>query len=319
MKHVLHRFSQNAREALIKSQIIARSEAQSFVATHHLLLAITQIPDSLAYRILKESQADISKVAEICNRVIFKQRQESETQGIEDELRLVIQYAFEEAADAGAVYVGTEHLLLGIISLDRSLAAQILTNSKVDLDEVANRVRDVSAEIDPSLLKSLKAEGVETSAIETYGRDLTYDAANAKLDPVIGREDEIDRLVQILSRRTKNNPVLLGDAGVGKTAIVEGLAQKIYHRQVPNSMQSKRVISLNIGALVAGTKFRGDFEERVMKILTEIQEAGNIILFIDELHTLLGAGSATGSLDAANILKPMLAKGEIQTIGAQLF
>jgi ATP-dependent Clp protease ATP-binding subunit ClpC len=319
MKHVLHRFSQNAREALIKSQIIARTEAQSFVATHHLLLALIQIPDSLAYRMLKESQADITKITEICNRVIFKQRQETQTQGIEDELRLVIQYAFEEASDAGSPYVGTEHLLLGIVNLDRSLASQILANSKVDLEDVQSRIRELSVEVDSLAFKAIKGDAIEASTIESFGRDLTRDAAMSKLDPVVGREDEIGRLIQILSRRTKNNPVLLGDAGVGKTAIVEGLAQKIHAGQVPTSMQGKRVFSLNIGLLVAGTKFRGDFEERVMRILSEIQEAGDIILFIDELHTLLGAGSATGSLDAANILKPMLAKGEIQTIGATTF
>ena len=318
MKHILQRFSQNAREALIKSQIIARTEAHSFVATHHLLLALTQQPDSLAYRVLKDMQVDIPKLAEICNRVIFKQRQESQTQGIEDELRLVIQYAFEEAADLGSVYVGTEHLLLGIIGLERSLAAQILNNTKVDTEEVRAKIREIASYLELPI-KQPKIESADGSAIDLYGRDLTKDAAMGRLDPVIGRDKEIARLIQTLSRRTKNNPILLGEAGVGKTAIVEGLAQRIFAREVPAGMQSKRVIALNIGALVAGTKFRGDFEERVMKILSEIQEEGNIILFIDELHTILGAGSAAGSLDAANILKPLLAKGEIQTIGATTF
>ena len=318
MKHVLQRFSQNARDALIKSQIIARTEAHSFVATHHLLLALIQQQESLAYKVLKEGQIDVAKVSEICNRVIFKQREETHTQGIEDELRLVIQYAFEEAADLGSPYVGTEHLLVGILSLERSLAAQILTNLKVDAEEIRQKVREMSSLIDTPL-KNTKDGLIENSAIETYGRDLTREASLGKLDPVIGREEEIARVIQTLSRRTKNNPILLGEAGVGKTAIVEGLAQKIYQKDVPSDMMRKRVISLNIGSLVAGTKFRGDFEERVMKILNEIQEDGEIILFIDELHTLLGAGSAAGSLDAANILKPLLAKGEIQTIGATTF
>ena len=319
MKHVLNRFSHNAREALIKSQVIARSEAQSFVATHHLLLSLTQQPESLAYKMLRASGVEVTKVAEICKRVIFKQQQETPTQGIEDELRTVIQYAFEEAADAGSMYVGTEHLLLGIIELDRSLAAQILANSKIDLDELRSRIRDLGSDMDAALLKSGKMDLLEPALIETYGKDLTQDAAQGKLDPVVGRDEEISRVIQILSRRTKNNPVLLGEAGVGKTAIVEGLAQKIQQQEVPNSMRGKRLVSLNIGSLVAGTKFRGDFEERVMKILNEVQEDGNVILFIDELHTLMGAGSATGSLDAANILKPMLAKGDIQTIGATTF
>lgn len=318
MKHILQRFSQNAREALVKSQIIARTEAHSFVSTHHLLLALTQQTDSMACRVLKDLHVDTNKVGEICNRVIFKQRQETQTQGIEDEMRTVVQYAFEEASDLGSAYVGTEHLLLGIMALDRSLAAQILINSQVDPEEVRLKVHEMSGFFDMPI-KQGKIENGESTLLETYGHDLTLEAAIGKLDPVIGRELEIQRVIQTLSRRTKNNPILLGDAGVGKTAIVEGLAQRIYDRQVPSAMLDRRVISLNIGALVAGTKFRGDFEERMVRLLQEIQQDGRIIIFIDEIHTLLGAGSATGSLDAANILKPLLAKGEIQTIGATTF
>ncbi len=319
MKSILQRFSQNAKDALIKSQIIARTEARSFVATHHLLLALTQQPDSMACRVLKDMDVDIAKVGEICNRVIYKQRQETKTQGLEDELRTVIQYSFEEAVDTGSTYVGTEHLLLGIISLDRSLAAQILLNSQVDPEELRLKVNEMSGILDIPVKTAGKLDLMESSLLETYGRDLTKEASMGKLDPVIGRDTEIQRVIQTLSRRTKNNPILLGEAGVGKTAIVEGLAQKIYARQVPTGILDKKVLSLSIGSLVAGTKFRGDFEERMMRLLQEIQQDGHIILFIDEIHTLLGAGSAAGSLDAANILKPLLAKGEIQTIGATTF
>lgn len=315
MKHILQRFSQNAKEALIKSQIIARTEAHSFVATHHLLLALTQQPNSLACRVLKDLDIDVAKVGEVCNRVIFKQKQETQTQGIEEELKTVIQYAFEEAADAGSTYVGTEHLLLGIVGLERSLAAQILLNSQADPEEVRLKVHELSGYFDLPV-KQNKPDSNELTLLETYSRDLTQEAAMGKLDPVIAREAEIARVIQTLSRRTKNNPILLGEAGVGKTAIVEGLAQRIHDDEVPSSMRGKRVLALNVGALVAGTKFRGDFEERMMRMLQEIQQVGNIVLFIDEIHTLLGAGSAAGSLDAANILKPLLAKGEIQTIGA---
>jgi ATP-dependent Clp protease ATP-binding subunit ClpC len=318
VKHILERFSQNARDALIKSQIIARTEAHSFVSTHHLLLALTQQSESLACRVLKDLQVDTTKIGEICKRVIFKQRQEDQTQGIEDELRTVIQYAFEEAADLGSTYVGTEHLLLGIMAMDRSLAAQILINSQVDPEEIRLKIHELSGFFE-SPIKQGKIDTGEATLIENYGRDLNLEAALGRLDPVIGREAEIDRVIQTLSRRTKNNPILLGEAGVGKTAIVEGLAQRIYDQQVPIAMRDKRVISLNISALVAGTKFRGDFEERMVRLLQEIQQDGQIILFIDEIHTLLGAGSATGSLDAANILKPLLAKGEIQTIGATTY
>ena len=307
MKHILQRFSQNAREALIKSQIIARTEAHSFVSTHHLLLALTQQPNSMACRVLKDLDVDVKKVGEICNRVIFKQKQETHTQGIEDELKTVVQYAFEEASDAGSSYVGTEHLLLGIVNAERSLAAQILFNSQVDTEELRLKVHELSGLFDIPI-KAGKAEAAETGLLDNYSRDLTQDAALGKLDPVIARDSEIARLIQTLSRRTKNNPILLGDAGVGKTAIVEGLAQRIHDNQVPPSMQGKRVLALNVGALVAGTKFRGDFEKRMMRMLQEIQLEGNIIIFIDEMHTLLGAGSAAGSLDAANILKPLLAK-----------
>jgi ATP-dependent Clp protease ATP-binding subunit ClpC len=315
MKSILQRFSQNARDALVKSQIIARTEAHSFVSTHHLLLALTQQPNSLACRVLKDLDVDVTKIGDVCNRVIFKQKHESQTQGIEEELKTVIQYAFEEAADAGSSYVGTEHLLLGIINLERSLAAQILFNSQVDPEEVRLKIHELSGYFDLPV-KAGKSDTSELTLLETYSRDLTQEAMLGKLDPVIAREVEIARVIQTLSRRTKNNPILLGEAGVGKTAIVEGLAQRIVADEVPAGMKGKRVIALNVGALVAGTKFRGDFEERMMRMLQEIQQEGNIILFIDEMHTLLGAGSATGSLDAANILKPLLAKGEVQTIGA---
>lgn len=225
-------------------------------------------------------------------------------------------YAQEEARNLGHNYVGTEHLLLSLIREGEGVAARILKDSGVDLQQVREQI-----------IKMLKEEGVETHqngsrkktdtpTLDQYGRDLTYMAMEGKLDPVIGREKEIERIIQILSRRTKNNPVLIGEAGVGKTAVAEGLAQKIQNGNIPEILKNKRIVTLDLAGMVAGAKYRGEFEERLKSIMQEIRKAENIILFIDEMHTIIGAGAAEGAIDASNILKPALARGEIQAIGA---
>jgi ATP-dependent Clp protease ATP-binding subunit ClpC len=223
----------------------------------------------------------------------------------------VLEYAVEEARLMGHNYIGTEHLLLGLLKEKEGIAAKVLNNLGVRLVETREKILNLLQE--PATKTKEKSK---TPALDEFGRDLTELAQAGKLDPVIGRENEIERVVQILCRRTKNNPVLIGEPGVGKTAIVEGLAQRIINRDVPQLLFDRRVVALDLGALVAGTKYRGQFEARMKTIMKEIVQAENVIIFIDELHTLVGAGAAEGSVDASNMLKPALSRGEIQCIGA---
>ncbi|MBX6723750.1 MAG: AAA family ATPase, partial [Dactylosporangium sp.] len=230
----------------------------------------------------------------------------------------VMELALEEARQLGHNYVGTEHILLGLIREGEGVAARVLENTGADLERVQREVIKLLG--GPSQVQGQPVRGrrskSNTPALDTFGRDLTQAAEEGKLDPVVGREKEIQRVVQILSRRTKNNPVLIGEPGVGKTAIVEGLAQRIAEGTVPELLKDRRVVALDLGAMVAGSKYRGEFEDRLKKVMEEIRRAGNIILFIDEMHTIIGAGAAEGAIDAANILKPALARGEMQAIGA---
>ncbi|MGB9846254.1 MAG: Clp protease N-terminal domain-containing protein, partial [Desulfotomaculales bacterium] len=231
----------------------------------------------------------------------------------------VLYLAQEEAKRLNFPYVGTEHLLLGLIREGEGVAAQVLTSLGVDAEKVRQVILQMLGGVplgaQPQAAKA-KAAANNTPVLDRYGRDLTALAAEDKLDPVVGREKEIERVVQILSRRTKNNPVLIGEPGVGKTAIVEGLAQRIVAGNVPEVLLHRRVVTLDLPSMVAGTKYRGEFEERIKKVIDEIIKAGNVIVFIDELHTIIGAGAAEGAIDAANILKPALARGELQCIGA---
>merc|ERR1712196_659993 len=228
--------------------------------------------------------------------------------------------SLEEARQLGHNYIGTEHLLLGLIREGEGVAARVLENLGVDLAKVRTQVIRMlgeTAEVGAGGSSSSGAKGsTKTPTLDEFGNNLTQLASEAKLDPVVGRHNEIDRVIQILGRRTKNNPVLIGEPGVGKTAIAEGLAQRIQQGDIPDILEDKRVLTLDIGLLVAGTKYRGEFEERLKKIMEEIKAAGNVILVIDEVHTLIGAGAAEGAIDAANILKPALARGELQCIGA---
>ena len=229
----------------------------------------------------------------------------------------VLELALDEGRQLGHNYVGTEHILLGLIREGEGIAAQVLKNLGADLEKVRSQVLQLLG--GSSAVPGQYGQGTgnaRTQTLSQFGRDLTEQAKVGKLDPVIGREKEIERVVQVLSRRTKNNPVLIGEPGVGKTAIVEGLAQKITSGDVPEVLRNKRVFTLDLGAMVAGSKYRGEFEERLKKVMEEIRNAGDVILFIDELHTLIGAGAAEGAIDAANILKPALARGELQCIGA---
>ena len=232
--------------------------------------------------------------------------------GLTPRAKKVIELAMDEARRLNNHYIGTEHLLLGLVREGEGIAAGVLESLGVSLEKVRQQVMQV---VSQSSSYQQSKQQTKTPYMDALGFDLTEAARNGKLDPVIGRESEIERVMQILSRRTKNNPALIGEPGVGKTAIVEGLAQRIISGDVPEPLQNKRLISLDIGALVAGTKYRGEFEERLKKIVAEVKETSSI-LFIDELHTLVGAGAAEGAVDAANILKPALSRGELQTIGA---
>lgn len=312
------RFTKRAQKVILLAQEEARRFNYPYVGTEHLLLGLIREGEGVAARVLAELGIDAGKV-----RQAIEQMVETGQGPVGMEVRLtprakrVLELSVDEARLLGHNYVGTEHLLLGLIREGEGVAAQILAAMGADLDKVRNMVLQMLGGAAPTGPAGEPVKGdAKTPGLDQFARDLTTMAKEGKLDPVIGRDKEIERVIQILSRRTKNNPVLIGDPGVGKTAIAEGLAQRIAAGNVPDILLNKRVVALDLASMVAGTKYRGEFEERIKKVLDEIHAAGNIVLFIDELHTLIGAGAAEGAIDAANILKPALARGELQTIGA---
>jgi ATP-dependent Clp protease ATP-binding subunit ClpC len=312
------RFTERAKKVLTLAQEEAERSHHSYIGTEHLLLGLLREGEGLAAKVLNNLGVEINKVRATIESVLGRNERIIIQQIIPtSRVKKVIEISFEEARRMGNNYVGTEHLLLGLLIEGDGIAAHVLEDLGASLDKVR-------AEIDRLLHESgLEEETKEaqkkpskTPLLDQFCRDLTELAQKNALDPVIGREAEIERVIQILSRRTKNNPALIGEPGVGKTAIAEGLAQQIIVSNIPESLIGKRVLTLDMGALVAGTKYRGEFEERLKKILDEIRSSREVVLFIDELHTLVGAGAAEGAIDAANILKPALARGEIQCIGA---
>ncbi len=308
-------FTERARRSIVLAQEEAQRLGNNYIGTEHILLGIISEGESLAAKVLENLGVNLAKVRQEVEAIVGRGGQTVQQEMVfTPRAKRVIELAFEEARQLNHNYIGTEHLLLGLIREGEGVAARVLTNLGVDPAKV--RVQTTSllgAEGQPPAPKGKS----KTPTLDAYGRDLTTLARENKLDPVIGRADEIERVVQILARRTKNNPALIGEPGVGKTAIAEGLAQRVIKGEVPEPLRDRRVITLDLAGLVAGTKYRGEFEERMKRVMDEIRAAsGEIILFIDELHTLVGAGAAEGAIDASNIIKPALARGELQCVGA---
>ncbi len=310
------KFSERARRVLSLAQEEAQRFNHNYIGTEHILLGLVRETDGVAARVLSSLGVELSKVRSAVEFIIGRGERPSPGDiGLTPRAKKVIELAVDEARRLSHHYIGTEHLLIGIMREGEGVAAGVLESLGVSLDKVrAETTRILNQSVSQSQGQSRSS--TRTPTLDQLGIDLTAAARASKLDPVIGRSKEIARVVQILSRRTKNNPVLIGPPGVGKTAIVEALAQQVTTGDVPGNLSNRRVVTLDMGALVAGTKYRGEFEERLKKVVEEIKSAGNCILFIDEMHTMVGAGAAEGAVDAANILKPSLARGELQCIGA---
>ena len=311
------KFTDRARKVLTLAQDEAQRFNHNYIGTEHLLLGLVREGEGVAARVLENMNVELAKVRTAVEFIIGRgDRPVVGEVGLTPRAKRVIELAIDEARRLGHNYIGTEHLLLGLVREGEGIAAGVLESLGVNLDKVRHEViRVLSQSSSAGPVPEVKRAS-KTPTVDQLGINLTDAARAGKLDPVIGREKEIERVIQILSRRTKNNPALIGEPGVGKTAIAEGLAHRIVAGDVPETLLNKRVLTLDIGSLVAGTKYRGEFEERLKKIIEELRNTNDAILFIDELHTLVGAGAAEGAIDAANILKPPLARGELQCIGA---
>ena len=321
------KFTERARRVLTLAQEEAQRFNHNYIGTEHLLLGLVREGDGVAAKVLSNLGVELNKVRSAVEFIIGRgDRASSGEIGLTPRAKKVIELAVDEARRLGHSYIGTEHLLLGLVREGEGIAAGVLESLGVNLERVRGETTRILAQSQPAGTAPGGGSGsgpaaagqrsVRTPTLDQLGVDLTAMARGGQLDPIVGRDHEIERVVQILSRRTKNNPVLIGEPGVGKTAIAEGLAHRIVSGDVPDTLIGKRMLTLDIGLLVAGTKYRGEFEERLKKVIEEIKTSGNCVLFIDELHMLVGAGAAEGAVDAANILKPALARGEIQAIGA---
>ena len=318
------KFTDKAKKVLEQAAFAAAVNGHSYIGSEHLLLGLIQVEDSLAYKVLQNNDVTETKVLNLIYQLIAPDNAVSvkEPAGYTPRVRKILTNSIEEAARFKADKVGTEHILIAIMKETESVASRLLNTMGVSIKKIYTELLEGMGE-DVSRLKEdfqngrIKAKDKKaTTMLDQYSRDLTELARNKKLDPVIGREEEIQRVIQILSRRTKNNPCLIGEPGVGKTAVVEGLALRIVEGEVPSTIKDKRLVTLDLSGMVAGSKYRGEFEERIKRVIAEVRNAGNILLFLDEIHTIIGAGGAEGAIDASNILKPSLARGEIQLIGA---
>jgi len=316
---MFNRFTERARKVIILAKEEARRFNHDYIGTEHILLGLIREGEGVAAAVLQKMGVSLENIRLEIEKLV---QPGPTTQIIGDipftpRAKKALELSAEEARSLGHNYIGTEHLLLGLIREGEGIAYQVLLNLGLDLNTVRNEVMELLGSALPGMGSgSTQQAKTKTPALDAFGRDLTALARENKLDPVIDRLQEIERVIQILSRRTKNNPVLLGEAGVGKTAIVEGLAQQIIANNVPEVLRGKRIIVLDLALMVAGTKYRGQFEERIKAVMEEIKRSQDIIIFIDELHTLVGAGAAEGAIDASNILKPALSRGEMQCIGA---
>jgi ATP-dependent Clp protease ATP-binding subunit ClpC len=312
------RFTERAQQVLVLAQEEAKRLSHNFIGTEHLLLGLVREGSGIAARALQNMNVDLNRVRSEVERITPK-GDKLFFQGITytPRAKRVVELSIEESQNLGHNYVGTEHILLGLLREGEGIAAQVLTNLDIDLKRARKEVIQLLGGEEGAAHPGAEEKGgPQTPTVDAFGRDLTKLAREGKLDPVIGRDKEIERVIQVLSRRTKNNPCLIGEPGVGKTAIAEGLAQRIVEGNVPDILRGKRLVTIELAAVVAGTKYRGEFEERLRKLMMELRQAGNVMVFIDELHTIIGAGAAEGAIDASNILKPALARGEMQCIGA---
>jgi ATP-dependent Clp protease ATP-binding subunit ClpC len=310
------RFTERAQKVLSLAQEEAVRLGHNNIGTEHILLGLIREGEGIAAKALIALGLGLEKIQDEVESLIGRGQEQPSNIAYTPRAKKVIELSMDEARKLGHTYVGTEHILLGLIREGEGVAARVLNNLGVSLNKARQQVLQLLGSSEVVSTNHGNPTNVNTPTLDGLARDLTAYAKEGNLDPVIGRSKEIERVIQVLSRRTKNNPVLIGEPGVGKTAIAEGLAQKIVNNEIPETLRDKRVMTLDMGSVVAGTKYRGEFEDRLKKIMDEIRQAGNIILFIDELHTLIGAGGAEGAIDASNILKPSLARGELQCIGA---
>ena len=321
---MFERFTDRARRVVVLAQEEAKSLNHNYIGTEHILLGLIQEGDGVAAKALGELGISLDAVREQVIDIIGQGQQPPAGHiPFTPRARKVLEYSLREALQLGHNYIGTEHMLLGLLREGEGVAAQVLIKLGADLNRTRQTVIQMLSGYQAGNKEAVSVGATESTSqekgskvLDNFGTNLTQAARDNKLDPVIGREKEVERVMQILSRRTKNNPILIGEPGVGKTAVVEGLAQAIVRGEVPETLKDKQLYVLDLGSLIAGSRYRGDFEERLKKVMKEIRDRGDIIIFIDEIHTLVGAGAAEGAIDAANILKPMLARGELQTIGA---
>ncbi len=319
---MVYKFTNSAEKAIEYANNLAIELGHNYIGTEHILYGLSKEQTGIAQKVLSNQNITPEIIKTQIETLIGTQDTLQETVGFTPRTKRIFENAYKQARKLGSEYIGTEHILIGIMREGDSIAIRIMLDLGVDPQKLYNelvKVINEDEEINPNERKSETnnlGSFNQTQNLNQYGTDLTKQAIEGKLDPIIGRKEEIERVIQILSRRTKNNPCLIGEPGVGKTAVVEGLAERIVSDDVPEMLKQKRLVSLDISSMVAGAKYRGDFEERIKKCLSEVKKSGDIILFIDEIHTIVGAGSAEGAIDAANILKPLLARGEIQLIGA---